>query len=1214
MPSVSFTADQVGKIVSPVLSKGERHNQPSIVNGYLLIAGNARFSLWDIRDPFAPAKLAQFESEFSDGEAESHQVALAKLADGRLVAATTSGRGIDLWNLSAATAPALLAAVPIDGIDYGDATSAVWGLAWQGRYVFVGGTNTGLHVIDAVDPSAPVIVAHLPTAALGGVSAGPVFALGNLLLVTTPKDHAGLATLDIGDPTAPALLDFELPAENSYIGHFFGRHAHLLTPFRTYDVTTDPRNIRLIGSAVTVESEYLSFGDGLLFLGGLRPDPGIHKIDASDPDALVELMKIEGRRDDIVQGRLTDDQFSLPVGNLLVMSDDQIAIGSVLAVHSAEKDSLPPEVLYVNPIDAASDQPITTRITLSFSDQIDLRTLDTANVIVRPLGGSALAGSFGLQQTLASFAPSAPLAPDTTYEIVVPAGGVRDLAGNALVSEHRSLFSTGALAPPPTCLLGALTPLEVGAVGAVAAGAAVGGASYAWSFGDGASLPAGSDPTASHAWAAPGRYPVTLTVTDGVTGSARSCSGVQIVHRALTPTRPTQASTLALDALGTHAWVVNPDADTVTRVDLVTGQVEHEVAVGDAPRTLALAPDGSLWVACHDSDEIAVLDGQSGGPIARIALGWGAGPHGVAFAPDGGRAWVTLESAGQLVELDVGARSVARRVDLGDVAGASAPIAERAVVPRVRALGITADSARVFVARFVSPDAGGEVYEVDAAGATLLRAIPLRLDPSPDTEKAGRGLPNYLASLALGPDGVSALVPSKKDNIERGLARDGLALGTDNTVRTVLSRIDLATGTEDLAARVDFNDHDSASAVAFSPLGDLVFVVSQGSNQLDVLDAYTGRNVGGAATGLAPQGVALAEGTLVVHSFLSRTIEIFDVAALLAGTDGAPRRRAQVTTVASEPLAPSVLLGKQIFYNADSPQMSLEGYVACATCHIDGTDDGRTWDFTDRGEGVRNTITLQGRAGTGHGPLHWTGNFDEVQDFEGDIRLHFGGSGFLSTADFESEDRANPLGGAKAGLSQRLDALADYVTSLDRFPRSPYRAPDGSFTEPARRGAQLFGQLGCARCHAGSALTDSALGVSHDVGTRGPASGQRLGAPLTGFDTPTLRGVWATAPYLHDGSARTLADVLANVAHVGSALSVDQSRDLVAFLRELENEPLAAIPGPQPAPVEPPPVRSSPSADAGCGCRSGSTGSRSAPLAAGVLLACLVLGRRRRPG
>jgi cytochrome c peroxidase len=58
-----------------------------------------------------------------------------------------------------------------------------------------------------------------------------------------------------------------------------------------------------------------------------------------------------------------------------------------------------------------------------------------------------------------------------------------------------------------------------------------------------------------------------------------------------------------------------------------------------------------------------------------------------------------------------------------------------------------------------------------------------------------------------------------------------------------------------------------------------------------------------------------------------------------------------------------------------------------------------------------------------------------------------------------------------------------------------------------------------------------------------------LGA--AGFDVPTLLGIWATAPYLHDGSASALEEVLANPKHSGTALDAGETADLVAFLRSL---------------------------------------------------------------
>src|SRR6185436_18025715 len=143
-----------------------------------------------------------------------------------------------------------------------------------------------------------------------------------------------------------------------------------------------------------------------------------------------------------------------------------------------------------------------------------------------------------------------------------------------------------------------------------------------------------------------------------------------------------------------------------------------------------------------------------------------------------------------------------------------------------------------------------------------------------------------------------------------------------------------------------------------------------------------------------------------------------------------------------------VLLGKKIFYNAADPRMSRDSYTSCASCHLDGDNDGRTWDFTQFGEGVRATSSLLGRGGMGQGPVHWTGNFDEIQDFENDMRgAAFGGTGFLSEGDFAAT--SDTLGATKAGRNADLDALAAFVGSLSVSPPSPFRNADGSMTADA---------------------------------------------------------------------------------------------------------------------------------------------------------------------
>jgi mono/diheme cytochrome c family protein len=251
-----------------------------------------------------------------------------------------------------------------------------------------------------------------------------------------------------------------------------------------------------------------------------------------------------------------------------------------------------------------------------------------------------------------------------------------------------------------------------------------------------------------------------------------------------------------------------------------------------------------------------------------------------------------------------------------------------------------------------------------------------------------------------------------------------------------------------------------------------------------------------------------------------------------------------------------VLRGKQFFYDARDPRIARDAYISCASCHNDGGHDGRTWDFTGFGEGLRNTISLRGRAGA-QGRLHWSANFDEVQDFEGQIRNLAQGTGLMTDAQFNTGTRSQPLGDRKTGVSGDLDALAAYVASLSSFDLSPYRNSDGSLTSVAAAGRTVFAAQ-CATCHGGNDFTDSASGALRNIGTIKPTSGSRLGAALTGVDTPTLRDAWATAPYLHDSSAATIEEAVR--AHNTFALSSTDVANVSEFVRQIGAEEAAVAP------------------------------------------------------
>ncbi|MGB1129294.1 MAG: LamG-like jellyroll fold domain-containing protein [Haloferula sp.] len=654
-----------------------------------------------------------------------------------------------------------------------------------------------------------------------------------------------------------------------------------------------------------------------------------------------------------------------------------------------------------------------------------------------------------------------------------------------------------------------------------------------------------SSPIFEHTFASEGHYGISIQARDLFGSQSVATSGATVLDAP--PTGPPSRSNSPIADIGNgRIMVVNPDNNSVTSIDTGSLTNEFEVPVGADPRSAAIASTQEIWVTCHDADRLDVLSQIDGSLITSIPLDYGAEPYGIAFSPDGTVGYVTLQGRGQLMEIDPVSRSVTRTLDIG---------------PKPRALVVSPDGSRVLVTRFTSPETHGEVYDVDASSMTLTRVIQLARDTTPDNADGGRGVPNYLMGIAITPDGSKAWVSSQKANTDRGMFREGQALNHENTVRSILSCIDLATHAEDIAARIDIDNSNVPMGITFSPLGDYAFVALQANNFILDINLLGGETVGIRwPTGRAPQGLAYLPGThrLIAKNFMDRTVTVFDTTEFVQEGKGLVNL-ATISTVASETLSAEVLLGKQIFYDAEDPRMALDGYQTCASCHQDGGTDNRVWDFTDRGEGLRNTTDLRARRGTGHGFVHWSANFDEIQDFEHDIRNAFLGEGFLTDTEFNTDSRNTTLGTPKAGVDADLDALAAYVGSLETVGRSPHRTAEGDLTADALAGRNLFTQLDCMTCHSGDRLTDSnELPVLHDVGTIKASSGDRLGSTLSGIDTPTLRGLWRTAPYLHDGSAATLQDIFttqnpSDLHGTTSGLSATEIDQLAAYLLQIDD-------------------------------------------------------------
>jgi cytochrome c peroxidase len=162
-----------------------------------------------------------------------------------------------------------------------------------------------------------------------------------------------------------------------------------------------------------------------------------------------------------------------------------------------------------------------------------------------------------------------------------------------------------------------------------------------------------------------------------------------------------------------------------------------------------------------------------------------------------------------------------------------------------------------------------------------------------------------------------------------------------------------------------------------------------------------------------------------------------------------------------------------------------------------------------------------------------------------------------------------------AALPGRLIDLGTIARAVAAFERTldPGIAPfdrwvageEGVITDAAKRGFGVFtGKAGCAACHRGWRFTDDDF---HDIGitTTDEGRGREVkNASLNfAFKTPTLRSVALRAPYMHDGSIATLADVVRHYEKGGIdrasrspllrpiSLTEEERRDLVAFMETL---------------------------------------------------------------
>lgn len=583
--------------------------------------------------------------------------------------------------------------------------------------------------------------------------------------------------------------------------------------------------------------------------------------------------------------------------------------------------------------------------------------------------------------------------------------------------------------------------------------------------------------------------------------------------------------------------VANNDNGTVTLIDLAKQEKVREFKVGKKPEGVTWIDDGPLIaVTLYHEKAIVIVDTNSGNIEKTISTP--AEPYGIVADAKGKIAYVSHEYPGVVSVIDLAKGVVLREIPAG-------------AMPR--GIALAPDGKRIYVTEFYTG---------------ILNAIDLDSGKIVDSWK-GHSTDNLARHVTIHPTRPKAYIAHIRSMIK---VNDG-----SGSIFPLLSICDLKPQPEkkdeqvvrrrgwgmDTFNRLYVTTNPWESAM--SPDGKRFYLIYAGTDDVNycsvIDDDY--KEIEGIGTpsqlGKNPRAIRVSPDgkNVYIYTAMDFTLSIYSSSMTLA----------KKIVTCEPPKTPEWVRGK-ILFNSAKPPLTSRRWIACSSCHPDGLHDGRVWQ---QPEGLRRTTAFVGMAHT-H-PLHWSADRDEVQDFEYTLRSKLmQGAGLIKGPmkqkvgfhKIELEEKTS-------GRSKDLDAMAIYCNALE-YPLSPHIAAPGKLTPAAERGKEVFHrkEVGCATCHSGPFYTDSSLKTPynlHDIGTGLFDKSERMG---TKYDTPTLLNIYRGAPYLHDGSAATLRDVV-TTANKGdkhgktSQLKANEIDDLVEFLKSL---PYVAPPDETPNSVE----------------------------------------------
>ncbi len=534
--------------------------------------------------------------------------------------------------------------------------------------------------------------------------------------------------------------------------------------------------------------------------------------------------------------------------------------------------------------------------------------------------------------------------------------------------------------------------------------------------------------------------------------------------------------TLLVAQDGVTAVAADPDRDQVSIVDLSGAHPTTSVRLtdGDEPGRVVEDAARRVHVALRRGGAVVTIDLATGALVGRRAVC--PAPRGIAYdaAAD---ALLVACVGGELVTLPAGGGAATRTVQL-----------ERDL------RDVLVRNGKTYVTRFRS----AELLELDATGKLVARRAPAVAHQKPSD------FAPTVAWRAIGTPHSILMVhqAAQTSPVSTGAGGYGSGLCASGVVRSTVT---------------EFADDGSAPqegptlAAAVLPVdlaisGTKIAIVAAGNTQIfglpRVLTLETSAlSTGGFSCVGSPDPLAGGTGQPIAVAYDgagSLVVQLREPGGLFY--------KGSVIPTATDSVFDT---GHALFH------ANVGGFIACASCHAEGGDDGFTWSFD--GVGPRRTQTFRGGV-SGTEPFHWDGDMTDLST--------------LMTHVFVGRMSGFPLN------DDQLGAMRGWLDGNPQIAKS--KPADAS---AVARGKALFQNdvVGCAGCHSGATTTNN---QTTDVGT-GKA-----------FQVPSLRDLAFRAPYMHDGCAKTLTDRFGacgggDLHGKTSQLSPAQIADLVAYLETL---------------------------------------------------------------